>query len=399
MRRGLALLVLSAAVAAGSAGFAATADGPAAAPALGAPEAATLLSYSQARRILLDKVVKPKSLAAGDEVIAFRLAKPLRAGQRVTPYRNRGPAFTAKGPTWFFWVDDDPRAQFEHPTRYVFIDARTRRVRTVPQQWWPLVDGSAPWFDFGAYWNRRSWAFSTLEPLPAPPASRSVGDRRPAASTAECAVIIDGSGDAKAGFPDDVNQLAEVTRVNFGLDTRKLGPPTNSKEDFEKAVDELAKDGCTNMLVFIGSHGSKASVDMGKGTYTAAELKALMEKYPSVGFKVVVQSCKSGSWIEPLGNKPEIVITSTDDKTPSYSANPDGPDDPNPDDRGSEFASGLIEDLRAIPQDQTLLAEVQQCLADREPLLVCKLRIAFRSAVAKDEDAKAGKTNPRTRER
>lgn len=394
MRRGLAALALAVVVAAGPADFGATAEGPSAAPTLRA-----VLSYAQARRILLDKVVKPKSLAPGDDVIVFRLAKPLRAGQRVTSYRDRGPAFTAKGPTWFFWVDDDPRAQFEHPTRYVFIDARTRRVRTVAQQWWPLVDGSAPWFEFGAYWSRKSWAFSTLDPLPAPPAGRRVADRRPAASTAECAVIIDGSGDAKAGFPDDVNQLAEVTRVSFGLDTRKLGPPNNSKEDFEKAVDELAKDGCTNMLLFIGSHGSKVSVDMGKGKYTAAELKALMEKYPSVGFKVVVQSCKSGSWVEPLGDKPEIVVTSTDEKTPSYSANPDGPNDPNPDDRGSEFTSGLVEDLRAIPKDQTLLAEVQQCLAEGRPLLVCKLRIAFRSAVAKDEDAAAGKTNPRIRQR
>lgn len=46
--------------------------------------------------------------------------------------------------------------------------------------------------------------------------------------------------------------------MSFGLDTRKLGPPNNNKEDLEKAVDELAQGGCTNMLVFIDPDDAKA---------------------------------------------------------------------------------------------------------------------------------------------
>ncbi len=362
-------------------------------------EQAKPLSYEQAKKLLLDKVIRPSSLRPGDALIAFRLPKALKAGQRVAPYRGRGPAFQAKGPTWFFWVDDDPKALFGHPTRYVFIDANTRKVRVLTQQWWPLVAGKAPWYAFKTYWNKANWAFSTEQPLRRTSARSTLTSLARETGTAECAVIVQGSDDVKVGFAEDANGMEEVLKVTFGLDTRKLTPPNNNKADFESAVDDLAKDGCTNMLVFITSHGGKGSVDMGTGTYTAANLKALMGKYPRVGFKVAIVSCKSGSWIEPLGDKPEIIITSTDSDKPSYSANPDGPDDPNPGDTGTEFGSGLIEDLQEIPNSKTLLGEVQRCLGQGNPLLVCKLRIAYKSAVEKDEDAAVGKEVPQIRER
>ncbi len=356
------------------------------------------LSYEQAKKLLLDKVIRPGSLRPGEALIAFRLPKALTAGQRVAPYRGRGPAFKAKGPTWFFWIDDDPMAMFEHPTRYVFIDASTRKVRVLKQQWWPLVAGKAPWYAFNTYWNKANWAFSTEQPPRRTSARSTLTSLARAAGTAECAVIVQGSNDAKIGFAEDVNGMEEVVNVTFGLDTRKLVPPNNNKSDFESAVHGLAEGGCTNMLVYFTSHGGTGFVDMGTGTYTAANLKALMEKYPHIGFKVVIDACKSGSWIEPLGDKPEIIITATDSTKPSY-GDWDGPDDPNPDDTGSEFTSGLIEDLREIPNSETLLAELQLCLAQGKLLLFCKLRIAYRSAVDKDLTAKKGKSVPQIWER
>ncbi len=362
-----------------------------------APESKPL-SYEQARKLLLDRVIKPGSLRPGDALIAFRLPKPLTAGQRVAPYRGRGPAFRAKGPTWFFWVDDDPKARFEHLNRYVFIDAKTRKVRVIKQQWWPLVAGKAPWYAFNTYWKKANWAFSTEQPLRRTSARSTLTSLARAAGTAECAVIVQGSNDDKGGFAQDANGMGEVLKVTFGLDTRKLNPPNNNKANFENAVHDLAEDGCTNMLVYITSHGAKGIVDMGTGDYSAANLKALMEKYPHVGFKVVIDACKSGSWIEPLGDKPEIIITSTDSKKLSY-GDWDEPDDPNPDDTGGEFTSGLIEDLREIPKSAFLLSEVQRCLGQGKPLLVCKLRIAYKSAVFKDLVAKRGYSVPQIWER
>lgn len=397
--RSPAVIAVSALAAAAVAALLATASPVAGGAAqTGPPQAraaASGISYTEAREILLRKVVKPKKLTAGDHLIAFRMKRPLKAREKVTVYRGRGGSFTAKGPTWFFWIDDDPKANFEHATRYVFIDARSGGVRVVKRQWWPLVNGRARWFAFGDYWNDKNWAYSTLKPLTAVAVTAGApSPARTAASTSECAVIINGSGDEKAGFADNVEGMNGVIGTTFGYTTKKLTPPDNNKADFEKAVDDLVKDGCKDMLLYITSHGGKESVDMGTGSYTAADLKTLMDKYPTMEFKVVIQSCKSGSWIAPLGKTPKITITSTDSDKPSYSADPDTKDDPNPDDKGSEFTSGLIEDLKEIAGDQALLQKVQECVGNGRPLLVCKLEIAFVSALAKDEDAKAGNESP-----
>lgn len=381
------------------------AGGAGAPPSPHAQADAAAVSYAKARKILLNKVIKPSKLAADDHLIAFRLKRMLRAGDKVTVFRKHGGSFTARGPTWFFWIDDDPKAQFEHSTRYVFINARTGRVKVLNRKWWPLVNGKARWYAAANYWKASNWAFSTL-PVPstvsasgtsaetAAASRRSTPRARLAASTAECAVIIDGSGDAKAGFPEDVRAMNEVIGTTFGYTTKLLTPPNNNKADFEKAVGELVADGCKDMMLFIASHGSKASVNMGTGSYTAADLKALIDKYPTMEFKVVVQSCKSGSWVAPLGTTPKITITSTDSDKPSFSADPDTANDPNPDDKGSEFTSGLVEDLKLILTTPALQQRLQNCIAGGKPVLVCKLEIAFESALAKDEDAKAGKAAP-----
>lgn len=371
----------------------------------GSKAAAPAITYKEARAILLSKVIKPTKLAAGDDVIAFKLKRPLAAGAKVRVYRGRGKTRKLKRATWFFWVDDDPRAQFAHATRFVYIDAESGALKVVKQQWWPLVNGKAKWFAFNDYWNKGNWAYSTHAPL-APTvtslphskvgtASLRRGQKlRAAASTEECAVLIDGSGDAKAGFPDDVAGMNDVLGTTLGYTTRKLTPPKNDKADFEGAVAELVKEGCKDMLLYIASHGDKETVDMGKGSYTAADLKKLMEKYPTMEFKIVIQGCKSGSWIAPLGGAPKIIITATDSTSKSYSADPDTASDPNPADKGSEFTSGLIEDLKLIPGDQKLIQRVQECMNTGKPKLVCQLEIAYESAVAKDEDAAAGREKP-----
>ncbi len=367
---------------------------------------ASAVSYKKARAILLDKVIKPSSLADGDAVIAFTRKHPLNKNTRVAPYRKRGKSVRLKRKAWFFWVDDEPKAQFEHNTRYVFIDAETGDVRVVKNKWWPTINGKTPWFASSKYWNKKNWVYSNVTPpagasTTSARVARALPQARVAASTTECAVLIAGSNDAKAGFLDDVDGM-ETALTGLGFTTTKIKPPAkNGKAEFEAAVDALVKDGCKNVLLYIASHGSKESVDMGKGTYTPKDMAALMDKHKGIGFKVVIQACKSGTWVNPLKDKAQIIETSTDSTKDSFSADPDGKDDPNPGDKGSEFTSGLIEDLNALHTDPASTLRWQQCILGNptggippRPPLVCALEIAYESALAKDEDAKGGKAAP-----
>lgn len=362
--------------------------------------AATKISKSKARSILLNKVIKPKSLAAGDTLIAFRMSRPLKAKTKIRVGGDYEKAITVRAKSWFFWIDDDPKAQFEHATRFVLVNAKTGRVKVIARNWWPVIAGKSPWYSFSDYWKSSNWAFSNVTAPVAPAAAARASMAKPkpqvhaAASTDECAVIIDGSGDAKAGFPVDVANM-DTTITAFGMTSQKLTPPKNEKADFEKAADDLIKDGCKDVLLFLAGHGSAGSITMGKGNYTATELKALIDKYPTTGFKVVVQACKSGSWVTPLAGKTTLItITSTDSTLPSYSADPDTAADPNPNDTGSEFTSGLVEDLLLTLIDPIAMQRVQNCVLSGQSLLVCRLHIAFESALAKDEDAATGREKP-----
>lgn len=361
---------------------------------------AAAIGKSKARSILLKKVIKTKSLAAGDALIAFGLKRPLKAKTKIHVFRDYEKAITVRAKSWFFWIDDDPKAQFEHGTRFVLINAKTGRVKVIARNWWPVIGKKAPWYAFADYWKSSNWAFSNVT-APAPPAAAarvSIAAKNPqvhaAASTDECAVIIDGSGDAKAGFPVDVANM-DTTIKAFGMTSKKLTPPNNNKADFEKAAGDLIKDGCKDVLLFLAGHGSAASITMGTGNYTAAELKALIDKHPTIGFKVVVQACKSGSWVTPLAGKTTLItITSTDSALPSYSADPDTAADPNPNDVGSEFTSGLVEDLLLTLIDPMAMQRVQNCVLSGQSILVCRLHIAYESAFAKDEDAATGREKP-----
>lgn len=367
-----------------------------ASPARDGASLARQVTYAQARKILLRAVVKPGSLAPGDDLIAFRLAKPLTNGQVVSPFLGLGPAFRAKGRWWFFWVDDEPFARYAHATRYVFVNQATGKLRVVAQSWWPLVGGEAPWFTSEEYWDASSWAFSTVpkrEPPPAAPARPAGRTLAPTGLfTEECAIIVDGAGDQKAGTPEDVAGMVAAMEI-FGFTHVEIDAPA-SKQLLEESVALAAQEGCKDMLIYISSHGVDQQIVIGGRMYTAAELNALMARYPAVEFKIVLDACRAGSWIEPLGKRPKIIITSSNFDEVSY-GDTDTPTDPNPGDVGGEFTSGLVEDLKAIPTDPALLDRVRDCLKLGRPLLVCKLGLAFESALEKDANARAGKTHPR----
>jgi hypothetical protein len=224
---------------------------------------------------------------------------------------------------------------------------------------------------------------------------------RAALATAECAVIVDGADDPRIGSTESAKQMFDVIRNVHGLDAKLLLSPNNTLFDIDSAVRDLVEAGCRDLMIYIGTHGLPGRLQL--GNELEPDLEVVVASRPNVEFKVVIDACHSGSWIPILSAQPNVVaiVTSTKADEVGYgdldTDFPEGGDlvqDVNPDDRGLEFSSGLIEDLRAIRTDQALLARVQQCVARGKPLLVCKLEIGFESAVAKDLEARLGRTHP-----
>src|SRR5262245_10159869 len=57
-----------------------------------------------------------------------------------------GSAITVAGASFFFWIDDEPFAEFMHPTRFVLVDSQVASptmanggIQSVDQGWWPVL--------------------------------------------------------------------------------------------------------------------------------------------------------------------------------------------------------------------------------------------------------------------
>jgi hypothetical protein len=54
---------------------------------------------------------------------------PLKAGQAVESWKQRYPVPEEFALAWFVFIDDQPEANWEHPCRYIFVDARTGKFQ------------------------------------------------------------------------------------------------------------------------------------------------------------------------------------------------------------------------------------------------------------------------------
>lgn len=94
----------------------------------------------EAVQVVLNEIIVPPTT---DHVItAFLVKKPLQPGDVIAPFYGEI-KHEIQEPAWFAWIDDDPLAFFAHPTRYVFIGARTGDIEIVEHDWWPKLNGAS----------------------------------------------------------------------------------------------------------------------------------------------------------------------------------------------------------------------------------------------------------------
>jgi hypothetical protein len=86
-------------------------------------------------RLLRDDVLREP--LDGKQVYVSR--EPLPGGATVRTWRATYAVPSEFARAWFFFVDDAPQANWEHPARYVFVDADSRR-HTVIQARTPPSD-------------------------------------------------------------------------------------------------------------------------------------------------------------------------------------------------------------------------------------------------------------------
>jgi hypothetical protein len=102
-----------------------------------------LISREEAIQMILKRVIVPGTLE--HDLLAFLGREPLTEGDTVFQDVELQVVRAVEGPTWFAWLYDEPTMEFEHETRYVFVDALTGELEVKSQSWWPMLNRRLIW--------------------------------------------------------------------------------------------------------------------------------------------------------------------------------------------------------------------------------------------------------------
>ena len=313
-----------------------------------------------------------------------------------------------------FFIDTDHWAHFAHPTVVVLWDpgaAPNQVIRWVEGEWWPLVNGQ-PVFD--TVRKREDWkseddpdpmstivfprsrdlieslsdqmAISVIHQPVSPPPTSGLAVFSPAVPCSAWAVLVAGHDDESDTFDEDIEAMETVLRGYgvspshiFSLSTRNNGGGlpdevirlTATKANVEdvlttQLINRINALGmsCSDLLFFYASHGYTA-VDPADPNRTVGYLKCVggpiadtnlqswLAGVPCTRVAVVLEACKSGSFIAELRDVPplnptqteRLLITSTNDTGSTWRDKDEfgGVMDSNPGDIGSETIWGFTE--------------------------------------------------------
>jgi hypothetical protein len=339
------------------------------------------VSLEDATELVLKEVVQ--SGDPEDILIVFALPEPLQPGDVIHPYRFPGlepfpePRQVAQE-EWFFWVDDTPGAEFAHPNRFVFVDRNSGEISVSEEEWWPVLNDQGLWVERDAYWDEANWIFSNFDYRPIDAAQIGAKGAHPALHASRnhqdevsgAAIVINGWTDGQTGeenFEANSNGMHDAL-TNAGLDTTYLGPSQDDNPDrdgdadlsgintwFRNKSGEL--EAGDTLFIYISSHGYKGVI----GPLTDSFLRRRLDEFdPGVNVVVVLQGCYCGSFIDPLLDQVNLIITATNADLPSYGDVDYIYVDSNYADVGSEFSSGYIEDWNNIMNNPETKADLKE---------------------------------------
>ena len=300
-----------------------------------------LLNEDEASQILIEEVIKPSEL--NHDIIAYTLHSLLNAGDIISSINIE---YIISSPTWFFWIDDMPYVQFVHPTRYVFIDAKSGEIELIDGYLPPVLNNECIWNN-EEFWDKNNWVFSTYFLSN----SSYYNDVNDVAVNVEneggkkVAILVEGEG--KPSASKDCEGMNEtLSKIGFKGTILK---GANLKEKLKEKIEDASKNlepGDT-FLLYITSHGlqyekknekinlilkykdikqnhKKACLALNikwEGILYDYELANWLAKMKDcVNIKVIIDACVSGGFIDDLENlkmknnqpKIEVILTSTD---------------------------------------------------------------------------------------
>lgn len=377
------------------------------------------IDRDEAIQILIDEVIKPGTL--DHELLAFGLDEPLGIGDHVSPYLPAqwpwnisqipylAGGITLNRAKWFFWIDDMPLAEYDHDTRFVYIDAKTGLPTVTYEGWWCLINGESKWDDQDEYLNPSNWVYSNFS-------GRSdyitqidqkiiIQQDTPVHSGKKdnsSGLVVNGwsPGQREGQFQPNAENMTGVFN-QMGLNTTSMGPTTTPRANASNILNYLDMKAqqlvpCEDLFIYITGHGSDSriagseygSITIDSSRLSVKKLKEALKKFrPGVHIYIQIQACYSGQFTS-MGYCEGIDAS-------AQSATPDG--------EGSASHGGRtkawVHDYKKLLGNQSFINKLKEMAANSQYSWRGLLfRAAKKSAKTDDPDAKLpknqGKTNP-----
>lgn len=208
-------------------------------------------------------------------------------------------------------------------------------------------------------------------------------------------------------FEADGNGMHDVL-TKAGFPTLYLGPARDKNPDRDGEVDIPTVNGVLKqkagemqpgqtLILYVTGHGTllgNNSATIGQAVSEKMLTGSLAVFHPEVNIIVILDSCYCGKFADSLRKVADMTITSTGADSSAYN-DEDPSNDPNPEDEGGEFTSGLVETWNSILDDPAKKEEIQK-ESDRlgRSFWEGLAGKAFAGAVAKDANAINGATVP-----
>jgi hypothetical protein len=261
-------------------------------------------------------------------VPAGTLVDPFELGTLPFP----GPGMTSATEAYFFFIDDEPFAHFQHPVRFVFVDANPAGVPTVgnggivvsDQGWWPLLtppggptlslfdtmleraseDPAGPTNPDGLIFGGAPHPMDLAAP---PPPARSSSFSGGGTACGLIAMGPSGSTDPNFDFSGDTAIFEGDLTGHYGVPADRIetvnGGAAASKSDLSDAVDAIVAESppCTKIYVRLSAHGGVGSMTFSDGKLTKEELCVLMKKLSKLGVPIclLLNGCHTESMLDP----------------------------------------------------------------------------------------------------